>query len=205
MFQVVGPCHCAHVDQATNSVLMMKTETESKESWFSLKRPSVCFLFPLSLAIILLGTLFILGLQGWPGEIGQTAAQFCDALSTGAVKQPANTWSNLGFIIAGLAIGWQAWYDVEERKQTTFENPLVSTVGFPASYASCVIVIGAGSVAMHASTTQWGAAADVFGMHLWAAWCVAYATMRYMRGGPKLFLSCAFPSNCSGNSSQDLL
>lgn len=166
----------------------MSTEADFKESWFSLKQSSMCFLLPLSMAVILLGLLVTLGFHGWPGETGQSAAQFCEAHSIGNIKQQANTWSSLGFVIAGLAIGWQAWCDVEESKQKGFENPLVSTVAFSASYASCIVVIGAGSVAMHASTTQWGAAVDVFGMHLWAAWCGAYATMRYMQGGPRVFL-----------------
>ena len=148
---------------------------------------SLCFLAPLGVTVASLATLVWLGVTGWPGETGVSGVGFCEAIRPGPIKQPANTWSNAGFFVVGLWIGWQAWRDVVARKAATWNNRFVSTVWCPASYATTSIVIGAGSTALHASTTRWGAEFDLFALHLWGVWCIAFSVTRLLRGGDRLF------------------
>lgn len=141
----------------------------------------------MAVAFVGCATLFVLGANGWPGKTGVSGVDFCEALRDGPIKQPANTWSNLGFLFVGLWIGWQAWRDVAARKTASWNNRLVTTVRYPASYAASVVGIGLGSSAMHASTTRWGAELDLLSMHLWGAWCIAFASTRLLRAGDRLF------------------
>ena len=56
-----------------------------------------------------LGALFVAAvLGGWFGPDVGRGAQFCEHATGELVLQPANTLSNLGFVIAGLAIAWHA-------------------------------------------------------------------------------------------------
>ena len=45
---------------------------------------------------------------GWLGPDVGRGSGFCEAATTGWVRQPVNTWSNLGFVVAGLAVAWHA-------------------------------------------------------------------------------------------------
>ncbi len=151
-------------------------------------RARLCFLIPLAVAITCFATLSVMALRGWPGETGVSALHFCEAIRPGIVAQPANTWSNLGFLAVGLGIGWQASRDVAARKAATWSNRMVTTIFYPATSASCSILIGAGSTSLHASTTRWGAELDLLSMHLWGAWMIAYATTRLLRLGDRKFV-----------------
>lgn len=148
-----------------------------------------CLLIPLAAAAICMAAFATLAFVGWPGERGVGATRFCEATRPGIVAQPANTWTNLGFLIVGLGLGWQASRDVAARKAATWSNPLVTTVFYPASAGVCSILIGAGSTALHASTTRWGAEFDLLAMHLWGAWMISYATVRLLRLGDREFVS----------------
>ncbi|TWT98049.1 Ceramidase [Botrimarina colliarenosi] len=148
-----------------------------------------CFLIPLAAAVICVATLMALGAAGWPGETQDSTDRFCEATHPGPIAQPANTWSNVGFLLVGLGVGWQASRDVAARKATTWSNKLVTTVAYPATMAVCSILIGIGSTALHASTTNWGAELDLFSMHLWGAWMIAFATVRLLRLGDREFFS----------------
>ena len=72
---------------------------------------SPCFLVPVILAVGSLAVLVALGSNGWPGELGVAGLEYCEASRPGIVKQPANTFSNLGFVGVGLLIGWAAARD----------------------------------------------------------------------------------------------
>ncbi len=143
----------------------------------------LCFLIPLLTAVVGFGLLTIVGANGWPGDVGAAGDGFCEASRSGIIKQPANTWSNAGFVLVGLAVGWQAWRDVAAKKSAAWSNRLVSTIHYPAAMATCSVLIGIGSTALHASTTRWAAELDHFAMHVWGAWCVAFALVRLFRVG----------------------
>src|SRR5687768_6546572 len=58
-------------------------------------------------AAVSCGLLALAVWQGWLGPDVGRGANFCEA-ATGLVRQPANTFSNAGFVVAGLLIAWHA-------------------------------------------------------------------------------------------------
>ena len=46
--------------------------------------------------------------QGWLGPDVGRGANFCEAARDGLVRQPANTFSNAGFVVAGLLVARRA-------------------------------------------------------------------------------------------------
>lgn len=153
-----------------------------------MRNASYCFLIPLGATVLSISVLVALGASGWPGEVGVAGMDFCEVSRPGIIKQPANTFSNLGFYLAGLGIGWQAWRDVAARKKASWSNKIVTTIFYPASLATCSVLIGAGSSALHASTTRWSVELDHLGMHFWGAWCIAFAATRLFRRGDRAFI-----------------
>lgn len=94
---------------------------------------------------------------------------FCEQPRTGALLlQPANTISSLGFILVGA---WIMLDGVNARHRALGIVPTMA-MGF------CAIVIGMGSVMLHATLTLWGQFADVFGMYLLGSFLVAWAARR---------------------------
>ena len=104
---------------------------------------------------------------GWLGPDVDRGAEFCEA-AAGRVRQPVNTLSNLGFVVAGLAIARRA-----DRL------PVVGT-----ALACLVVLLGPASMAMHATESSLGGHLDMLSMYLVASFAVAYAAMRLARRGP---------------------
>jgi hypothetical protein len=61
-----------------------------------------------AVTVVSVGLLMLAVAYGWLGPDVGRGADFCEAPRLGAVKQPANSWSNLGFVIAGLLVAWHA-------------------------------------------------------------------------------------------------
>jgi len=141
---------------------------------------------PVELAAVLLvfvaslAPLVAFALAGWPGEVNgcvERGTCFCEAFRPGPVRQPANTFSNLGFMAAALGI---ALHSQRARRRTPGRrNPMTTTVGYPALYAATVAFLGPGSMYLHASMTRWGGQVDVISMYVWAAFLIAYAAARW--------------------------
>ena len=106
---------------------------------------------------------------GWLGPDVDRGADFCEA-AAGTVRQPVNTLSNLGFVVAGLAIARDAG-----------RLPVVGT-----AYACLVVLLGPASMAMHATESSLGGHLDMLSMYLVASFAVAYAAMRHWQRGPGL-------------------
>ena len=114
---------------------------------------------------------------GWLGpDIGR-GDNFCEAARLGAVKQPANSWSNLGFLIAGLVIAWHAGRPGASRMP----------IGLQTAYACVVVVLGPASAAMHATQSSLGGHLDLLSMYLIAGFAASYAWVRWVRRGPMAF------------------
>ena len=124
-----------------------------------------------SLALLALAVRF-----GWLGADVDRGADFCEA-AAGRVRQPVNTLSNLGFVVAGLAVAREAW-----------RLPVVGT-----AYACMVVFLGPASMAMHATESSLGGHLDMLSMYLVASFAVAYAAMRAWRRGPA-FMALVFAS-----------
>jgi len=126
---------------------------------------------------------------GWPGQANGCIANqrcFCEAIGEGWVRQPANTWSNLGFIAVGLGIAAAPGRRRRAGRLPRADNPMAGDGFFPALYGLVVALLGPGSMALHASMTAQGGRWDVLSMYVWVAFCVAYAAYRAVplgRGG----------------------
>lgn len=106
----------------------------------------------------------------WGPDVGR-GAQFCEAARDWFFAQPANTVSNLGFVVAGVAVGVQA-----SRRPVLPQLPGVAT-GF-----GCVMVLlGPASAAMHATQSELGGQLDLLSMYLVASFAAACALTRWFR------------------------
>ena len=135
----------------------------------------------LSLALILAAARW-----GWLGPDVGRGSSFCEAEHAGWVLQPTNTWSNLGFVAAGMAVAWYA--GVRLRLGLT----MGAHPGLATAYAVLVVLLGPGSMAMHATQSAVGGHLDLLSMFLVSGFALGYAAMRVWRRGPG-FLAVAFP------------
>jgi hypothetical protein len=116
-------------------------------------------------AVVSTGLLVVAVGAGWLGPDVGRGANFCEAARDARVKQPANTFSNLGFVVAGLAVARHA------RR--------VPLGGLAAPYACLVVFLGPASAAMHATQSAAGGWFDLLSMYLVASFAAAYALMRW--------------------------
>ncbi|MFL6176023.1 MAG: ceramidase domain-containing protein [Ornithinibacter sp.] len=133
-----------------------------------------------SLALVLAAARF-----GWLGPDVGRGGGFCEAARPGWIRQPANTWSNLGFVIAGLAIAWYAGV-AAHLGVTMGAHP-----GLATAYAVLVVLLGPGSMAMHATQSEVGGHLDLLSMFLVSGFALAYGLMRFVGRGPA-FLAVVF-------------
>ena len=137
---------------------------------------------PLAVAVVTaavsLGLVVAAARWGWLGPDVGRGDGFCEAPRDGWVRQPANTWSNLGFVVAGLAV---AWYAGDRRR---LGPTLGAHPGLATAYAVLVVLLGPGSMAMHATQTDLGGHLDLLSMFLVSGFALAYALMRLLGRGP---------------------
>jgi hypothetical protein len=117
----------------------------------------------------------------WLGPDVGRGDGFCEAARAGWIRQPANTWSNLGFVVAGLSVAWYA--GVRARLGVT----LGAHPGLATAYAVLVVLLGPGSMAMHATQTDLGGHLDLLSMYLVSGFALGYALMRFVHRGPTFF------------------
>lgn len=92
---------------------------------------------------------------------------FCEAIRSDGIKQPANTWSSLAFVVvAGMILMRRAG------------KPSAGRAGYPLLYAFTLLVIGFGSAYFHATLSFRGQFADVLGMYLLATLALLYSIDR---------------------------
>lgn len=116
--------------------------------------------------------------QGWLGPDVGRGAQFCEAPHPGWVRQPANTLSNAGFVVAGLLVAARA-------RRLPPHSVMSMTV---ATWFACVVVLlGPGSAAMHATQSELGGHLDMLSMYLVAGFAAAWAWVRWTRRGTAAF------------------
>ncbi|MFW5475077.1 ceramidase domain-containing protein [Knoellia sp. CPCC 206450] len=119
---------------------------------------------------------------GWLGPDVGRGDGFCEAARPGWVRQPANTWSNLGFVVAGVLVSAHAGHRV--RLGLTFgRHP-----GLAVAFGVLVVLLGPGSMAMHATQSNLGGHLDLLSMFLVSGFALAHALMRFVRRGPGLFV-----------------
>ena len=87
------------------------------------------------------------------------ASRWCERVSGGLFREPLNTLSNLGFMVAGL---YMFWVICNDKQDST--NPFIGITPISLLYASVVIYLGPGSMLMHGTNTEWGGWADNLSM-----------------------------------------
>ena len=87
------------------------------------------------------------------------ASRWCERVSGGLFREPLNTLSNLGFMVAGL---YMFWVICSDKQDST--NPFLGITPISVLYASVVIYLGPGSMLMHGTNTEWGGWADNLSM-----------------------------------------
>jgi hypothetical protein len=141
------------------------------------------FRIALITAIISFAVFIVAIINGWFGETGTAGADFCEAEHEGLIKQPANTWSNFAFIAAGLLTARQ----LASGKFQANNNSMTRNI-FYATFFSCIIVLlGPGSMAMHATQTRAGGFFDMLSMYLIASFMTAYSFQRFFNLKPVHF------------------
>ena len=130
-------------------------------------------------AVVSLLLMYLAARGEWLGPDVGRGDGFCEAARTGLVKQPANALSNLGFVVAGLAVGWHAGLPAGR----------LARPGLATTYAVVVVLLGPGSMAMHATQSELGGRLDQLSMYLVACFALAYALMRATRRSTGYFLT----------------
>jgi len=120
---------------------------------------------------------------GWRPASCMPAECFCEAIRPGLVAQPANTWSNVAFVVVGLLI-------IAHGGTNTARRPVspITRRGSAAVYGAAAVVTGLGSMFYHASLTFVGQFCDVLGMYLFAAFILLYAVGRVRPLGGRTFV-----------------
>ncbi|MCP3424198.1 ceramidase domain-containing protein [Nocardioides pinisoli] len=122
--------------------------------------------------------------QGWLGPDVGRGGDFCERARDGLVLQPANSLSNLGFVVAGLLVAHHA----QRRTAPPHGDHVMSTT--VATFFACVVVLlGPGSAAMHATQSAWGGHLDLLSMYLVAGFAAAWAWVRWTRRGTASFVT----------------
>ena len=124
-------------------------------------------------AVVSVGLLWLALAQGWLGADVGRGNGFCEAARDQLVRQPANTFSNAGFVVAGLLVAVHLCRRPVPRAVLT--RPRAT------AYAVLVVLLGPGSAAMHASQSSLGGHLDTTSMYLFASFAASYAIAR-LRG-----------------------
>ena len=118
------------------------------------------FLFALTSIFITTLLFIIFGSNGWgPAAANEQAigeiSRWCERVSGGFFREPANTLGNLGFVFVGLYMFYKLSKDA-----TSNHSPLFGSFKIALLYASASTFLGPASMAMHGTHTQFGAWLD---------------------------------------------
>lgn len=104
----------------------------------------------------------------------QAPTGFCEEALCAWIREPANTWSNLAFIVAAVAM----------YRESRGANRHLRLLGH------ITLATGIGSGFYHASGTAWGQLADYVGMHLGGSFMLLVCIQRWtgLRGVRALLL-----------------
>jgi hypothetical protein len=136
------------------------------------------FALAAAVATVSVALLWLATVNDWLGPDVGRGDRFCEAARDAVVLQPANTFSNAGFVVAGLAIAWRSG----GARTAIAANP-----GLGAAYGVVVVLLGPASAAMHATQSALGGHLDLLSMYLVAGFAASYALTRCLRQGNAFF------------------
>jgi hypothetical protein len=102
---------------------------------------------------------------------------FCERIRDGAIRQPANTWSSLAFVVVALMVVARARADRAPGAGAP-ANAMTAGAAWPFAYATALTVTGVGSAFFHASLTFVGQFVDVLGMYFIGTFILLYNVAR---------------------------
>ena len=120
---------------------------------------------------IVLTCLAAVGVGGWPGEPSgciEAGDCYCEAFTNGLVEQPANTFSNLGFVAVGL------WVLTFVGRRAPGANPIADDPRITRLYGWIAVGLGVGSMLFHGTMTEWGGWADLVSMYTFITFFLLY-------------------------------
>ncbi|MCB9033582.1 MAG: ceramidase domain-containing protein [Chitinophagales bacterium] len=137
------------------------------------KQKNIFLISCINAVLALIITVLIIVFQLF-GEGTGVGSNFCEAAREGFIKQPINTYSNIGFMLAGLWVAYQSSFKINNNK-----NKFNNNILYPLFFANVLIVLGPCSMLMHATETFWGGYCDMLSMYLLASFMLAYGFSRY--------------------------
>jgi Ceramidase len=116
----------------------------------------------------------------WPPDYCRTVNCYCETIRDRLVSQPIATYSNLGFILAGLFIIVTCL-----RTPASTANLMTAHKGYALLFGAAIIGTGLFSFFYHASLTKVGDLFDLMGMFLFTSFIMLYCITRLRpMGGP---------------------
>lgn len=101
----------------------------------------------------------------WTGTPLRLEHAFAEQVRGSIFRQPANTWSNLGFVLVGLYLMAYGWWDY--RRDLPEDAPYaLRQPALMVNFGLACVVLGFGSGFMHAAMNSLGHRLDVFGMFI---------------------------------------
>lgn len=138
--------------------------------------PLVAFSACAALAVAA-GTL-TLNLAGWRPAFCEGGACFCEAPRAAGWSQPSNTYSNLGYVLAGLlTLGWSG----SQPLLPNGANLMRRQRAYALVFGSAIVAIGLGSLFFHGTLTFAGQFTDLLGMYLLSNLLLVYNLARLFR------------------------
>ena len=142
------------------------------------RHPGGVAIFPVGISLLLAAAL-----AGWSARTGSLAQWapatclpdhcFCEAIGSGSVAQPANAWSSLAFVLAGLWIAQPS-----AGRQYKARNRMIGEPAYRRLYGCALAAIGLGSYFYHATLTFAGQVCDMSGMYLLITFALLYSVAR---------------------------
>ena len=109
------------------------------------------------------------------------ASRWCEKVSGGIFREPINTLTNLGFMVAGLYILYKL---TNERSFNEFSGLNNITI----LYGVAVVYLGPGSMMMHGTNTEWGGWADNLSMVMYIIIPWLYNCYKMSNGNQSTFM-----------------
>ena len=122
------------------------------------------------------------GYPGGPDECIALRDCYCEAIGPGMAAQPANAWSNLGFVLIGLLV-------LADARSRLGGGRIAREPRVAWLYGAVAVFLGLGSFAFHGTMRAWGGYADVLSMHAFLAFVLAYDLDRIQRWTWTRFIS----------------